>query len=440
MSASDKSLWIASATAALVLHAAAILVFAGLLQARQVNPAPSVRLGDGGLVQSPVIAEVATAEDVVPDAQVASLGETTAAVAITESSGVETVQQKPDESVDVLSQGYSAEQVDQTPDAGAIAQQDNATIVQMDSATDTAAGSETESDIIVSLETNSTPVETASDPAGLPETASAAASSEAGTSAFVDVAETAAPLTPQIVEQTQVEELGFVQESNQVALLQPKPPTPRSSPAPPKPAPVDVAGVARSYSGGNCFLAIPKRDDGDRWAVTVYGSQQTAFDKFGAYLSAEGAADIAQSQRAIQELQCAALDFATAYGAHKTARFTVRLGSDELADADTLRATLSGFRNTWIYIFLVDDDGVAHDVSRYAEVAGTDVTVAMPVHVRGDGRDRYQLLFAVSSSAALSMLDLDAPKPLAQVLPLVRGQIAASQADVEIAVTSFRVK
>ena len=107
---------------------------------------------------------------------------------------------------------------------------------------------------------------------------------------------------------------------------------------------------------------------------------------------------------------------------------------------DRLSATISGFTKEWIYILLVDDEGMAQDISKFASQSGSDIRLEVPVHVRGDGRAKTQLLFAVSSDRPLSLLDMQKPQPLQQLMPMLRGQIVASKAQVEMAVADFEVE
>lgn len=225
----------------------------------------------------------------------------------------------------------------------------------------------------------------------------------------------------------------------QLALVVPKqqPVTPQRQTKPP--LTTNFVGLIQGFRSEGCFLAIPEQDQASFWTVRSYGAEPSSFDHLAEHLQENGVTDVHQAKHTIQNIQCGAIDFAKSFAFKTTPGFKITLRQNQIQDGSDLNALISGFDKQWLYVTLVDDDGIATDVSRYAKAEGSDVLLTMPVHVQKAGKFRNQLLLAISSDHALTTLDFPEPTPLTQVLPLVKGNIIATKADISIAITDFSV-
>ena len=251
-----------------------------------------------------------------------------------------------------------------------------------------------------------------------------------------EVAESAAPVTEAVAAGQSESE---VQDSGEKLALA-TPIVQQHVPQPQRPAAIDVARAVSDFSGGSCFLAVSRQDAPDRWKVTSYGAATAVLDAFANHLKAKVPAAVALNRRSLQMAQCAAIDFANGFVAKARGSFVFATDNRRLVAGDRLSATISGFTQKWIYILLVDDEGVAQDISQFAVVSGGGIRLDVPVHVRGDGHAKTQLLFALSSDRPLSLLDMKHPQPLLQLMPMLRGQIVASKALVEMSIADFEVE
>jgi hypothetical protein len=243
-----------------------------------------------------------------------------------------------------------------------------------------------------------------------------------------------------VVAETQPAE--SIQDSAaKLALVVPRQSLPSGEP-PPKPPARDALGVeeaVRGYAGGSCFLAIPRQDLAGSWTVTSYGTEQGELDAFDRHVKALVGTPVLLARRPLQQAQCQAVEFASIFAKTAPRGFEFNLDQSRLGDGGNLSGLISGTTKQWIYVLLIDDDGMAQDVSKFAVAQGNGIRIAFPVHVKGEGKARAQLLFAIASDRPLAMLAIPAPRPLAELLPLVRGEIAAAKAQVEVAVADFEV-
>ena len=272
------------------------------------------------------------------------------------------------------------------------------------------------------------------------------APSEPSTSTTANVAQSTAVLdqTLEVEESSNLvvsEAHGATSEpaDTQLALGIPKqePVTPQRQTKPP--LTTNIVDLIQGFQSEGCFLAIPEQDQASFWTVRSYGAEPSSFDHLAEHLQEHGVNEVHQAKHTIQNIQCGAIEFAKSFAFKSTPGFKITLRQNQIQDGSDLNALIAGFDKQWLYVILVDDDGIATDVSRYAKAEGYDVRLTMPVHVQKAGKFRNQLLLVISSDHALTTLDFPKPTPLTQVLPLVKGNIIATKADISIAITDFSV-
>lgn len=229
------------------------------------------------------------------------------------------------------------------------------------------------------------------------------------------------------------------QRMNDAAVIAALPPS-ESQPQPKPLAAANIARVVANFGAPPCFLAVPKPAGNDGWSVQSYSDAPAVFDDFAAYLKTRLPQSVVLDRRALQSGQCAAVDFVNAFGAAAPGEFSFTVEQRRLGNGGRLAATISGYRGPQLYVLLVDDDGVVQDISKFASVAAGTAKLDVPVNLKGGGQAKTQLLFAIAASRPLSLLDHVSPTPLARLLPLLRGEIRASKAAIEIAVADFTVE
>jgi hypothetical protein len=215
---------------------------------------------------------------------------------------------------------------------------------------------------------------------------------------------------------------------------------PGARPPEPEQVPADLSQVIAGFPGGQCFHAVPADFAGKQPRVTSYAALDATLDAFESHMKSSYVGTVEMQRRSIQSLQCAAIEFA-----HRTAMplqpaFLIELEQSLVSDGGEVLGRIQGVAATRLYVLLVDDEGMAQDVTRYAVASPGGAVLNMPVHVKGEGKVKPQLLLAIASDKSLTMLDAMKPQPLATILPLVKGEIAASKARLQVAVTDFEVR
>jgi serine/threonine-protein kinase len=218
----------------------------------------------------------------------------------------------------------------------------------------------------------------------------------------------------------------------QTALLAP------ASPRKPDLSPL-IESFLANYDGGECFLSIPRRISADAAEVLSYGRSAADFERMIERFRDAVGVRLAVEPRPITENQCGALELARHFSGGATP-LAIRLAQDQVNDGAVLTADVTGYSHPWIYVLLVDDEGMVRELSSYASSIDGRLRLAVPVHASGDGYDKTQLLIAVSSTRELTMMDIPERAPLANALPLIIGQRKLLAADTEVAVAAFRVR
>jgi serine/threonine-protein kinase len=219
----------------------------------------------------------------------------------------------------------------------------------------------------------------------------------------------------------------------QVAALQP-------ATTPPESRAERMRRFLRNYDGGGCFFAVPVALDGSPPRIDGYGSRREPIFAFGEeFKRALGVApDI--GMRDLTDAQCPAIHFIGGLLKSRFPELRVRLDRDQIASGADLRGTIEGVQLRWLYLVLIDDDGMVQDLSQYLSKQDGRLTFAAPMYVQGQGRLRNQLLVGVATSHKLSLLKTDKPIRAEDFLPTVVDEADRKGADVALGVGAFRVK
>lgn len=324
----------------------------------------------------------------------------------------------------------SADALNEDRNAGVAAHGEVASVSSAPAETSVTVGSL--SSVAVSSDAVSAPHAASPETARSAEAVSEDKSIDAGTHGEVAVAETPQdqpPVAAQSVSQSKA-------NAAVIAALPPSEPQPRPRPL----AAADIARVVANFGTPSCFLAVPKPVGHDGWSVQSYGDAAAVLDDFATYLKTRLPQSVELDRRTLQSGQCAAVDFANAFGAAAPGEFGFTVDQRRLGNGERLAATISGFNGRLLYVLLIDDDGVVQNVSTFVTAAGGTAALDVPVNLKGGGQAKTQLLLAIAASQPLSLLDHMPPTPLARLLPLLRGGIRASKAAIGIAVADFAVE
>ncbi len=196
----------------------------------------------------------------------------------------------------------------------------------------------------------------------------------------------------------------------------------------------------RFYDGGSCFFAVPVSFDGQRPRIDGFGSEAGPILTFGAELRRALGIDAEIMVRQITGQQCPAIGFIGGLLKSRLPELLVQLENDLIASGKELRGTVEGVHLPWLSLFLVDDDGMVHDISTYLSKTQDGWLFSAPVYVTAQGRERNQLIVAIAASRALDRLNLTRPTAGSELFPAVVSEAGATQNDIAIGIGAFRVE
>ena len=223
----------------------------------------------------------------------------------------------------------------------------------------------------------------------------------------------------------------------QVALVPP--------PRPPElPKPVDrrvaIANFMKENGTGVCFLAVPREIQRDGAIVTGFAPQADDLASFERQFISATEAGLTLDRQMISPDQCAALELAGAMSPKDGGGLALQLVEAEIGDGDDLVADITNVRLPYLNLILVDDDGMAQDVSGYVLPVSGRLQFRAPLHLRANGRGRTQLLIALSSEKDIDMLEFEGQRSAASVFPLAMGEARMRKLKTDVAIAAFRVK
>lgn len=223
----------------------------------------------------------------------------------------------------------------------------------------------------------------------------------------------------------------------QVALVLP--------PRPPElPRPVDhrvaIANFMRENGTGDCFLAVPREIQRDGATVTGFAPKADDLASFERQFISATEAGLTLDRQMISPGQCAALELVGAMSPEVGGGLAVQIVEAEIGDGDDLVADITNVRLPYLNLVLVDDDGMAQDVSGFVLPVSGRLQFRAPLHLRANGRGRTQLLIALSSERDIDMLEFEGQRPAASVFPLAMGEARMRKLKTDVAIAAFRVR
>jgi eukaryotic-like serine/threonine-protein kinase len=177
----------------------------------------------------------------------------------------------------------------------------------------------------------------------------------------------------------------------------------------------------RHYDGGNCFLALPTAIQPNSAAINGFGTDASAFQSFNdAFLKVMGFEPEIDFRR-VTPSQCPTLAFLARVGTNTERSPKLAIAQANLKSGDVLEGWLQSNAAS-VQLLVIDDEGLAHDVSNRLVAAGDRRSFAMQFKRPPEGPAKPMLLVAVASAAPVSALKISAPAPSAELLPIALAQ------------------
>jgi hypothetical protein len=144
--------------------------------------------------------------------------------------------------------------------------------------------------------------------------------------------------------------------------------------------------------------------------------------------------------RQITDPQCPAIGFVGRILKSRVPEITVRFEADSITDGGEIRGALDGVRLSRVWLLLVDDEGMVHDISGYLRRTVDGLDFAAPVHATGEGKRRNQLVVSVATDRDLGIMEIPRPIPGEDYFPAMIREANASGAAIAVGLGAFRVE
>lgn len=213
---------------------------------------------------------------------------------------------------------------------------------------------------------------------------------------------------------------------------------PRTPPTSRDLAVADLIQRIQSNPAPDCLVALPRRVGADGIGLTLISAQDDARAEFAnRLLTRPEDAEIRQTPMLIDPRQCPALGFVAANRDYPATRIGIRIERAEVPSGNRLSGTLTNVRQRNLTLFLVDNNGVVHNLDRFVAQQDGTLRFDVPVTRVGPRRDTKQLILAVASDDPLDQFSALSGQRAEDVFTNLS---AALVRDVALAVLAFDVR
>ena len=174
--------------------------------------------------------------------------------------------------------------------------------------------------------------------------------------------------------------------------------------------------------------------------IDGFGSEVGPILAFGTELRRAFGSKAAVEVRQITSRQCPAIGLIGRLLKSRTPELHVMLDAQSVNSGGELHGDVDGVRHPWLSLLLVDDDGKIHDISSYLRKSNDSWSFTVKVFLTAEGKGRNQLIVAVASQQELEQFSSGEQAASLDSFADVVAKAAASQSDIAIGLSAFRVE
>jgi serine/threonine-protein kinase len=199
----------------------------------------------------------------------------------------------------------------------------------------------------------------------------------------------------------------------------------------------------RGYDGGNCFFASAVGMAGQKTQIEGFGDRVGAFQKLLADYGKTfgGEPDIAV--RLIRDKQCPLTDFLNRLRTNSSSDAPdLELVKYELVNRDPLSGSLSMQPSGETHLYLVDHDGIAHNLDGVIRRNGETAQFSIPLGLE-PGKESGplpQVLLAIATSGPVEAMQARTSVPAADLLPKIADEIQRKGLTSSATARYFRIR
>jgi hypothetical protein len=189
-----------------------------------------------------------------------------------------------------------------------------------------------------------------------------------------------------------------------------------------------------------CVYAKPSNIEANRPSFTGFGGGRVRIRQFSEDFQRAVGVGPRLAMRPVMDAQCPAVDFIRSLRSLGASELAIIIDHQKIADFGNLIGHLEGEFDVHILLLLVDDDGAVQDLSGKLHRKGNVNVFAEPVRLRRQGRSRYQMLLAISTSTPLEAGATLTPGEAQQVFERLSVQTIGRNRITSWGISSFRVE
>ena len=195
------------------------------------------------------------------------------------------------------------------------------------------------------------------------------------------------------------------------------------------------------YDGGECFFVVPVAVDDASAELQGYGASAQPFEALDAAFLSNIGFEASIGARLVTRAQCPAVTFLGRVRDARGSAPVLKIDSVSLRPGDTLRGTVEGFGNRTVDLLLINDRGVAQNVTNLMRPGATtkSFTITIP-RTAGTAGGQPQLLIAVASARPLDAMRPDRPMGADQFFAAVMNEATRTRQSVAAMARYFKIE
>jgi len=183
----------------------------------------------------------------------------------------------------------------------------------------------------------------------------------------------------------------------------------------------DRVAWLRDYPNGPCFYAGATAVSGAAMNMQGLSDSEAPFHRLMADYTAKFGSEANMTVQLIRPAQCVVTEFMSGLRGSSAQAPALSLTDFKLADKQPVTGEVDAPDDMRTYLLLVDDDGVAHNISRFLTPSdgksGFSVPIMLDSKAKAMSGGVPQLLLAITANGPVAALDGEASAPATSVLP-----------------------